>query len=275
MSLSIQHIEVRPELKGLVAKIWAFSSGGQLPADELKLVVPNGMPKLVIPIKNGVSGRYADWYYETQCRKISFIGIADAPAIVDMLTDEPHINVGFEFTPIGAYKLFDLKHSDTRNRIHNLDEIYNHRFRELENRICDAPNSTTVASVVQQFLISRLASAKTDPLLDFCIEKIAASNGQLSVSALEKMTGYSARWLNARFHEKIGLSPKGYAGVVRFINFYEKWARTPAPDFFKGDMYEYFHDHSHFIKDFKRYTGHSPMNFSNTGSEFGRIFYKD
>ena len=75
--------------------------------------------------------------------------------------------------------------------------------------------------------------------------------------------------------EKVGLSPKSLSSVIRFMQFYEQWAKNPGADFFKNDMYNYFYDQAHFIKEFKRFTGLSPLKFTKSENEFGRVFYKD
>jgi len=91
---------------------------------------------------------------------------------------------------------------------------------------------------------------------------------------LERKTGYSGRWLYEKFIEKVGLSPKSFS-VVRFMEFYENWAKKPGADFFNENIYDYFYDQSHFIKEVKRFTGLSPLKFVKSGNEFGKIFYKD
>ena len=42
-------------------------------------------------------------------------------------------------------------------------------------------------------------------------------------------------------------------------------------DFFKRDIYDYFYDQAHFIKEFKRFTGLSPLKFVKSENEFGRF----
>ena len=62
---------------------------------------------------------------------------------------------------------------------------------------------------------------------------------------------------------------------ISFSQFYEQWAKHPESDFFNKDLRNYFYDQSHFIKDFKRFTGLSPLKFAASENEFGRIFYRD
>ena len=58
--MKLEHIQPRPELKPYIGKMWVFENDSRLPDEEMKLIVPNGMVKLVIPIGNGLSGKYKD-----------------------------------------------------------------------------------------------------------------------------------------------------------------------------------------------------------------------
>ena len=48
MQMRLQHIVPHPSLKAYIEKMWLFESSGKMPADDLKLVVPNGNIKLSV-----------------------------------------------------------------------------------------------------------------------------------------------------------------------------------------------------------------------------------
>lgn len=50
----------------------------------MKLIVPNGMLKITIPFRNGVSGKCKNWFHLAKESSITSIGITDSPAIVDI-----------------------------------------------------------------------------------------------------------------------------------------------------------------------------------------------
>lgn len=95
----------------------------------------------------------------------------------------------------------------------------------------------------------------------------------VSIKEIETQTGYSKRYLDMLFKEHVGVSPKRLASIARFQIFYELWAKGKSKTFFKDDLYTYYYDQSHFIKEFKRFTGFTPQRFAEINNEFGRIFY--
>jgi hypothetical protein len=273
--MSIRHIRPLPGLRGLIQKLWVFESAGPIPDDDLKLIVPNGLPKLVIPYKNGLNGKMQGWSHLSKENGITLIGMTDIPSIVDAENDRPSGTIGVEFSAMGAYRFFHFPQSEIKNRIYPLTEVLGKVAARLQERIGNTPDVDGKIGIVQEFLLSRLGKREDDKILDFCLTAILKSGGRVSVQQLEKSTGYSGRWLNMKFADNVGISPKTYASIVRFMQFYEPWVKSDRKDGFKLKLYDYFHDRSHFLKDFKRFTGYSPAKLAPVENDFGRIFYKD
>ncbi len=272
--MKLEHIQPPPELKPYIGKMWVFENNGRLPDEDMKLIVPNGMVKLVIPYRNGLLGKYKNWYHLSKEASITLIGIADSPAIVDVVDDAPHGNIGIEFSPIGAYRFFRIRHSELKNKIFPLTDIFGKSAQHINERIANAELIGEKIQIIQSYLLNLLSHSEPDLILDYCLQQIARSKGLVTVTELEKKTGYSSRWIYEKFIEKVGLSPKNLSSVTRFMQFYEESAKNPNADFFKKEIYNFYYDQAHFIKDFKRFTGLSPSTFIKSGNEFGHIFYK-
>jgi AraC-like DNA-binding protein len=93
----------------------------------------------------------------------------------------------------------------------------------------------------------------------------------MPIKELERMTGYTRRYLDVLFKQHVGLSPKVLAGIFRFQMLYREWARGLSYDALKERLYDHYYDQAHFSKEFKRMTGHSPREFmTDVSNEFGR-----
>ena len=272
--MRLRFVQPHPRLKGLINKMWVFESDGRAPVEDMKLIVPNGMVKMTIPYRNGVSGSNKDGYRLVKESSIIIIGICDTPTIVDLEYDAPHGNIGIEFSPMGAYRLFRVRQAELKNRIFLIGEILGKSASDIQEAIANTAAVDGKIRLVQQYLIKLLSDSGADPVLDYCIGEIEGSKGLMTVGELERRTGYSSRWLYDKFIGKVGLSPKNLSSVIRFTQFYKRWAKDPGADFYKDDIYHFFYDQAHFIKDFKRFTGLSPLKFVRSDNEFGRIFWK-
>jgi len=273
--MHLQSVQPCPQLRGYISKMWVFESNGRMPGEDMKLIVPNGMVKMTIPYRNGVSGRNKDGFRLVKESSIIIIGICDTPAVIDLEHDAPHGNIGIEFSPLGAYRFFNARQAELKNKIFLIEEILGKSAKAIQEVIANTVSISGKICLVQQYLINLLSNSEADPVLDYCLNEIECSKGLMTVAELERKTGYSSRWLYEKFMEKVGLSPKNLSSVVRFMQFYRRWARQPGSDFFKEDIYDYFYDQSHFIKDFKRFTGVSPMKYMRSENEFGRLFWKE
>jgi hypothetical protein len=231
--MRLLRFEPYPLLKGYIQKLWVFESDHRVPDEDLKLIVPNGLAKITIPYKNGVSsfanGRF-QLFKETT---MTLVGMADAPAIVDVETDGPNGAIGIEFSPFGTYRFFNISQNETTNCVYSLVEVLGNKVKVLQEQVSNAASINERIRLVQQFLLKQLQQQDSDNILDFCLQKIIASKGRVSVKSLEKETGYSSRWLHMKFIQKVGISPKSFSSVIRFQQFYQAWARNNEKHFFQ------------------------------------------
>ena len=64
------------------------------------------------------------------------------------------------------------------------------------------------------------------------------------------------------------------AEIIRFKQYYQALVNKDESSFMKNEFYDYYYDQSHFIKDFKRFTGLTYTGFENKTNNFGILYYK-
>ena len=235
MSIKFRHIPVNPLLRNHIEKIWVLESSGKIPIEDMKVIVPNGRIKLIIPFRNGFYRLINGCYSSSKEQQINFVGISNVSSIIDFEQDKPSGTIGIEFGLSSAYRFFSFS---------------------------------------QQFLIKLISKSVDDTVFDFCINKIKLSNGRITVNQLEKDTGYSRRWLNMKFYEKIGVNPKTLCAITRFTYIFQILANRPDEILLGKNFYNLYYDQAHFIKEFRRFTGSPPGTYEKNINDFGKIFYK-
>jgi AraC-like DNA-binding protein len=149
----------------------------------------------------------------------------------------------------------------------------------IGKQLTEQINNTTPVQqkivLLQQFLLKQLSLQDEDLIFEYCIEKITASKGRITIKELEKKTGYSSRWLNMKFNDKLGVSPKNLSSIIRFKQYYQAFINGNEKSFSRNDFYELYYDQSHFIKDFKRFTGLPPTKFEKQTNNFGESYYRE
>jgi AraC-like DNA-binding protein len=211
-------------------------------------------------------------HYVAPPHRIALVGISDRPAVVDSARPGRVGIIGAEINAIGAYRFFHLRLKEIKNDLYSLTDLLGKMVRQIEQRIADVENTHDKVRLLQQFLLSLFVQREADTVFEYCVQQIVSTHGRISVAQLEQQTGYTSRWLHMKFEERLGVSAKSLSSVVRFQYHYQALLSNVDRFFERREFYHYYHDESHFIKDFKRYTGMSPMKLLLAKNEFGNTF---
>jgi AraC-like DNA-binding protein len=272
--MRLQNIQPHPLLKSYIDKIWLFESNGKMPAEDLKLVVPNGHIKLSVAFRNGIVASINGKSVISKEQNINLTGLADIPVILDVEKDVATGTIVVEFNPLGAYRFFPIALSGIQNQIQPLKDVLGIVAKQLEEQISNVESVDSKIHLLQQFLLKQFTQQAHDSIFEYCVAKITSSKGKITIKELEKKTGYSSRWLNMKFADKLGVSPKNFSTIVRFNQYYNAVANNNEMDFMQNAFYDHYYDQSHFLKEFKRFTGLSHAGFENTTNDFSKLFYK-
>lgn len=275
MPIEFHHIEPHFLLKNYIEKMWIFESNGKMPVDDMKLVVPNGNIKLTVSYQNGIVAAVNGKTFASKEHDITLTGLVDVPVILDVDEDAVTETIGIEFSPQGAYRFFHFTLNDIQNQIYPLSDVLGNIGKQLTEQINNTISRQQKINLLQQFLLKQLSLHNEDLIFEYCIKKITASKGKITIKELEKKTGYSSRWLNVKFNDKLGVSPKNLCSIIRFKQYYQALINGNEKLFSRNDFYELYYDQSHFIKDFKRFTGLSPAKLEKQTNNFGESYYRD
>jgi len=102
-----------------------------------------------------------------------------------------------------------------------------------------------------------LIEGKTPGIFVSLFDKLSG-NIPANVSEIYRMMGYSPKQCQRLFYQHFGLSPQMALCVIRFQKSLEILTKRKAGS---GDVMNSlnFHDHSHFIRDFKKHIGITPL----------------
>jgi AraC-like DNA-binding protein len=250
-----------------------FESSGRFPAKERKLIVPNANFKLTLTYRNGIVAGINGKTFTQAENKLSLTGLIDSPVILDSHEDAQTGTIIIEFNPLGAYRFFHLSYADVKNQIVELTDLIGNCAEELQSQLAEANLITEKLQLLQNFLIKQLEKTEADLIYDYCINRILGTDGLLTVAQLEKETGYSSRWLHRKFSEHLGTGPKNLSEIIRFKQFYHAYSTGADWHSLKEHIYRYYHDQSHFIRAYKRFTGATPTDLQKSTNELSTKHY--
>lgn len=259
--------------------LWVFESDQGLPGGDARVVVPNGRPKLIVPVKNALRARRAA---EAESAEVAhgpgdpvLIGLWEEPSIIAS-SPASTCTIGVELLPHALTRFFAVSAGELRQRVVPLGEVLGAAGRALGQRVGEARTVDDALAEVQEFLVARLTERSAPQgLVESALGLLAGGLDErlADVQTLERRMGYSQRYLHALFVEHVGLPPKRLSSVLAFERLYRRFSQDKSVSLLREDALELFYDQSHFIRTFRRFTGHAPTRFAELRNEFGRIFY--
>lgn len=271
--MKVSFTKPQKQLSPYIDTFWVFESSLGVPTTDSRIIVPDGRAKIIVPYKNPLSVAIEGSPVYTQELLIFLTGIQTNPRTICSPTTDTG-TIGVELTPKGLYHFFNLSMDEITDRIYSFEDLFGAWGVRLQNRMGDIENPSEKITFLQNALMHLLGgNTKNYALLDHTIDILTQSYGMMRIRELATQTGYSKRYLDMLFKEHVGLSPKSLASILRFQKIYEQWTQGNAAGFLNDDLYAYYHDQSHFIKEFKRFSGYTPQKYTELATEFSRAFY--
>ncbi|CRK82101.1 helix-turn-helix transcriptional regulator [Neobacillus massiliamazoniensis] len=260
-----------PALRPYVKTIFVLETKSGLSKTDFSITVPNSSMKLVIPFKNNMRSIIGNCIREHKESTWFILGLSTHATVVEC--DADYGNICVEFKPLGAYRFFNVALNELKNQIYTAEDIFNKEGEKLQEKLKEMISIDEKVRFVQQFLCRQmLLLNKSDPITEYAVNQITKSKGLITVSELSEKMGYSRRYLATKFSENVGLSPKELTSVIKFQEAYRKMNLMSLED---NELYEMYYDQSHFIKEFKKFTGLPPKEYIMKNNKLGTIFYKE
>ncbi|MCF0074212.1 helix-turn-helix transcriptional regulator [Dyadobacter sp. CY261] len=169
-------------------------------------------------------------------------------------------NILVQFKEGGAAAFFSLPIHELFETNVGLDEFFRpSELMMLEEQLWTAGSIEKKVSIVQQFFVERIRYQKADLLIINSVEKIKAASGVLDVKELSESMHISLDAFEKRFRKSVGTAPKQFADIVRMKALIGRAHLTDS--LLDSALRAGFFDQSHFIRNFKKFTGLTPKDF--------------
>ncbi|MBW8683139.1 AraC family transcriptional regulator [Chitinophaga rhizophila] len=167
------------------------------------------------------------------------------------------------FHPATFFKLFNIRENIfEHNSVFDLMEIAPHDAKLFLNDFYSASSVDKKVTVAADFLSRKISAIAVPALLGELINHIE-KNPHLTVKDLSKAYGVrlNYKWLERNFKKYIGISPKEYLLLKRFLNAYRSLDALSSKTLLEIALDNGYCDDNHLIKDFRIFSGQSPKAF--------------
>jgi AraC-like DNA-binding protein len=170
--------------------------------------------------------------------------------------------IGVRFYPWGIHPFLKIPMTELADRIHTLDDIFGKEPYEVQMRINETTCQIDAFRIVEEFLIKRLSDCNApDKMVIDLSRKICNLPNRSGLSVLLENYALSNRRVEQRFKQSIGISPKGFLKLIRFQRALNTIYTTDKSNLTSVTYESGYFDQSHFIRDFKAFTGITPSEY--------------
>lgn len=146
----------------------------------------------------------------------------------------------------------------------------------FEERILNAQTIEERLILLQNFLFQKMFNLQRfDCLIEDFVRKITSFYGNYSIEKFSDESKISARQLRRRFLHSVGISPKRFSRIVRFQNALCLIKLNKINNLTTLVYKSNYFDQSHFIRDFKEFTGSSPKSYLTKTHKFTDLIMRN
>jgi len=166
---------------------------------------------------------------------------------------------GITFKPTALAHLFQLPMQPLTDKVIPIAQLPS-SVSGIANAVGIHSSLSGRIAAVENFLKAFVTEAPEQHVIDRSIGMVRQHAGMISVLSMCSELGITDRQLQRLYNKYVGLSPKYYSRIVRFSTIFTqiKEGKISWADVVSASGY---YDQSHFIRDFKSFTGEDPTAF--------------
>ncbi len=265
--MSYRRLEPPTPLKHVIDCVWLVEDSSTTP--EVQKIIPDGYVEIIFhfgdPFKIKLQDRWSRQALSLFAPQITRHFYLQNTGRTEIL--------GIKLLPTAAAHLLGVKMEYTSDTVVPLKALRNRALNRLEKEMRTESNMTARVTRLFQFFESLTDNLPNDHIVDTAVQHIFETHGLVSVKELCRKAGIGERHLEKSFHRVVGISPKLFARIVRFNYVFQVMEQKTA-DWADVVYRAGYYDQSHFIRNFKAFTGEDPSRYIFSESNLANFFLR-
>jgi len=254
--MKFQKVIPPEQLRHIINCYWFIDSGDDYVIYEQK-IIPDGFPELIFhygaPYEINLSGtweRQSHYLVAGQIKRYFFLRNTGRSGIV-----------GIKLMPTTLTDFFGVSMHQLTGKVTPLGEIGLEKFSALiDTAVSGQPPEVIAARFNTFFEETALQQPNASVNNSTIIDTVISSKGTASIGEICQKAKISERSLERFFRHHVGITPKYFSRIIRFSNIF-KLLEEGDPYWVDVAYLTGYYDQSHFIRDFKAFTGEEPSRY--------------
>lgn len=237
------------QLQPYISCYWTMASTIELEKPILHRIIPDGCIDVIFDLSE-----------RSRAKAASVAGTMTKPLLAEMRGRVCYLAVRFQ--PGGFLYFFDTPAHYLTDKVLPLETISASREHELIERLIEVDDIGDRIELLEQHFSNLLTrNDRDDPTVRITLSDILRHKGDIGISQLSKGAGSSQRQLRRKFERWIGVSPKSFCRIIRFQSTLRMLPSRSRCNLLSVALDAGYYDQSHFIHEFKSYSGLNPSDF--------------
>lgn len=168
-----------------------------------------------------------------------------------------------------AASFFPFPLDEIRDSVVDADLVWGMDFAYLRERLLATKDIDARFRMAENFLLKKFRSKlELNPCIAYAIGEMTTRPDALSIARMNAKIGYSQKHFTDLFRRAVGVTPKAYSKIVRFQRAVEVIDATTSIEWDLIAQDCGFYDQSHFINDFKHFSGFTPDEYAKIHTNY-------
>lgn len=178
-----------------------------------------------------------------------------------------------QFKAFGAYPFFHFPIQELNDQIISGNELFGEEILILREEILNQKTTIEKFQKAEGWLLKRFQKDKTPPA--DLLQVLEQLQNEPVINYVEIIEGYTKtqKHLIAQFKKYVGLTPKYYQRMLRFNEILRQIYQSNKIEWAQVAYQLEYTDQSHFIKEFKHFSGINPHKFIQQGFHDATNFF--
>lgn len=170
--------------------------------------------------------------------------------------------LGIRFRPGGALPFLRVPLHELADQHVALDTLWGRQASAVADGVAAAPEAERITVLERLLLAQRAAAGADEILIHRAVQLMRHTRGGIGIRAAAHVLGVGERRLERAFDVAIGLSPKRFARVLRFLAAVREIGRRSRRPGAGLALESGYADQPHFTREFKRLAGITPAQYA-------------
>lgn len=190
---------------------------------------------------------------------MSLAGTQHSPFAIN--AHQPKI-MGVSFLPGGAFPFFGPAAHEFSGTHTAVMDIWGRDAERLHQRLVQAPTPDDRFEILETALVALAPRAfEHHPVVAMALERFERCPHRVSVSAMAREAEIGQKKFIRLFTNEVGMTPKLFLRVARFERVMDRIHCARNVDWWDIVERHGYYDQSHFIRDFRQFTGITPTDW--------------